>query len=104
MPGAVMRMNKIDFAIAIDLPPQWVERGLYPDDFFEAQYTEYLSDGCPVDACREGVVAGAEHYRNGLYWYWISRDLEKAVLLEMIGLEPDEKMKAWLLKKVDEDK
>lgn len=89
-------MDKKEFSRAIRLPKLWIDRNLYPDDFFEAQYSEFQGASGRLDD--HGYVLDGEHYRNGLYWYWLRNGMDKSLLVEMIGLEPDSGMRAWLLK------
>jgi len=90
-------MDKYSFSEIISLPKQWVDAEMYPDEIFHGQFSEFVKDGEQLDC--QGLVEGAEHYRNGVYWYWIKNqrncDIDK--LREMLALEPDVKMRRWVL-------
>jgi hypothetical protein len=99
MSSELIGMNKEQFCAAIKLPKHWISNNLYPDSFFEMQLSESISSLSRLDD--EGFIVDGEHYRNALYWYWLRNGIDKSLLIELIELEPDRKLRSWFLKKMD---
>jgi hypothetical protein len=87
-------MNKVEFASRMLLPNQWLTHELYVDELFSSQYREYVSSRGADD----GDGQAWEHYRNGVYWYWLKRkgDCDNELVRRLIDLEPDVRMREWL--------
>lgn len=91
-------MDKSDFAARILLPRPWLDLGLYPDGLFQAQLQLFLEDAGAAGADAE--MQAPEHYRNGVYWYWLKRpdECDPALIERLIALDPDERLRFHLLK------
>ncbi|WP_091638138.1 hypothetical protein [Lysobacter sp. cf310] len=95
-------MDKSEFAALIRLPRQWLDLDLYPDEFFQAQLQLFLEDGGSAQDDTGDGIPGAEHYRNGVYWYWIKRpdECDRALIERLIALDPCELLSRHLLKQL----
>jgi hypothetical protein len=98
MSSQLKSISKEEFCAAINLPKEWLERDLYPDSFFEAQLSECISVSNKF--IESGYVTDGEHYRNALYWHWLRNGIDKEIIVELVSLEPDRKLRDWFLRKM----
>lgn len=75
-------MTKAEFLRLMRFPSEWDTFGMYPDDLFQSQMSNY----------QVGHEEGSEHDRNGAFHWWLRRDLRKEQLeklLRLTVLDPD---------------
>ena len=84
-------MTKAEFCALMDFPPEWSDFDMYPDEVFAVQCGAY----------KPGDEEGSEHYRNGVFHWWLQRGPTKEQLVKLVKLasvDPD----LWMAKDVIE--
>ena len=90
-------MTRAEFAKRIRLSDEWLKLDLYPDEIFLGQVQEFLKEGNTTDV---EFIPGDEHYRNGVYWYWIRRpdEIDMMILRSLVELDRDLPLRRATLK------
>lgn len=90
-------ISKSQFAQKIRLNEKWLALDLYPDEIFLGQLKEFLEDGNPVEI---EIAPGDEHYRNGVYWYWLRRpgEIDLEIFRSLAELDRDPPLRRETLK------
>lgn len=81
----------------MNLPREWLEWGLLPEEFWQQQYRVFLEVNLLTQSSdgSQHHCADSEHYRFGLFNYWLAKKPGQAVLaqLEQLAqLDPDQLM------------
>jgi len=78
-------MTKLEFMRALQIPIQWEEWGMYPDELLVSQIARFE----PIHA------EAPEHDRNGMFHWWLRRNPSKEQLVNLARLsllDPDQHM------------
>lgn len=85
-------MNKSKFMQLMSIPKAWDEYGMYPEELFAGQVEHFHRDHSEVN---QEHVGGSEHWRNGMFHWWLKRQPSKEELLKLVmlsRLDPDQLM------------
>ncbi|MDO6388472.1 hypothetical protein [Uliginosibacterium sp. 31-12] len=78
-------MNKLDYMRIMQIPQEWEQYGMYPDELFALQVKRFEPEH----------VSGSEHDRNGMFHWWLKNEPSKDQLLKLVALsylDPDKAM------------
>jgi hypothetical protein len=84
-------MTRNEFICLMQYPPEWEEWGMLTEELMDIQIGGYYP----------GSEKASEHFRNGAFHYWLSKNPSKEVLIKLAKLsflDPDTLMAEWLRK------